>query len=281
MVDTIVVGAGIIGQAITNALRKDGHEVVQIDCGMEEAGTPPSAYLMFMEWNEKYGEALTKPAMKQINDLFGLKHQLFRTDGGVRIGHRIEPPRPHGVVPRTVKHIHRVGHYYEVLLDGNSKAPVMWAEKVVVAAGMWTQLLVPQMRQHLTGKAGMACLWQIEPGEFTEAKMTAWAPYKQLMAFERSPGKLYVSDGTAVLPQNWTEERSEEIVKRCAEFVGLSPDDARRMYGIRPFIKKGELNGKPCVCEEVDKGLWVATGGYKSGTLAAGWCAHTIRGALQ
>jgi glycine/D-amino acid oxidase-like deaminating enzyme len=141
------------------------------------------------------------------------------------------------------------------------------ADLVVVAAGYWSQELVPWVDLGLTGRAGSAWLYQ---GLQQNGFIIPWAPYKQIVGFDRGDG-YWVSDGSAIKPENWTEQRKSASFLRCS----LDPDQVlgkpKELTGIRPYTKES-----PCLCKEVSPGLWVATGARKNGTLLGAWCAQKI-----
>lgn len=149
------------------------------------------------------------------------------------------------------------------------------ARNIIVAAGIWTERLLRQVAQQ--GQRGMALLFpELHP---ERGKIKVWAPYRQLVGFDRGDG-LWVGDGTAIKAENWDDERTRQVYNRERQFgdqvmgtLGLSPNDgARLLHGIRPYAK----GHKPCLLQEVEPGLWAASGGAKNGTLAAGWAAHEI-----
>jgi hypothetical protein len=123
---------------------------------------------------------------------------------------------------------------------------------------------------------GAAFLWSDYDGP-TEPAIRPWAPYKQLVRFNRGDG-IWCGDGSAIIPENWTLERQLQSRKRCAEFVGKSETSSKLLVGIRPYIK---LQKKaPCLVERLNKGIWVATGGAKNGTMSAAWAAREIEAGL-
>lgn len=149
------------------------------------------------------------------------------------------------------------------------------ASLVVVAAGRWTQELLPQYPQ--VGQKGVSFLW---PGmEMRDPFVHPYAPYRQFVAFNRGDG-VWAGDGTAIKRENWTDERVLTSILRTRDYLPEADFPADRMetlIGVRPYAK----GHKPCLIEEVDKGLWVASGGAKNGTVAAGYCAHVIREATS
>jgi glycine/D-amino acid oxidase-like deaminating enzyme len=161
------------------------------------------------------------------------------------------------------------------------------ARVIVVAAGVWTSHILPV--PGLVGKMGAAVL---HPNvQIQEPFIRPWAPYKQLVAFNLGDD-MWVGDGSAIKPENWTPERQAKTVARCSVTGGLDihgatvdtdvlEESKRVLVGTRPYVPKKHLNGRPCYLEEREPGLWVATGGAKNGTIAAGWCAHEIGKAVQ
>jgi glycine/D-amino acid oxidase-like deaminating enzyme len=151
------------------------------------------------------------------------------------------------------------------MLLGRDNDCLAEARTVVVAAGIWTELLLPEVKQR--GLAGMAFLW---PGEKIEVPFVRpWAPFKQIVAFNREDG-LWAGDGTSIVWKNWSVKHEEATWRRCTSAVGVEAEPAR-IFGVRPYHSM-----KPCYLGEVRPRLWVATGGAKNGTLAAGWCAHEL-----
>lgn len=268
--DVAVVGAGLFGSIIAKALRGLGKSVVVFDARYPEAGSKPAACLMKPGWFSALGKAVYDPALATLERLYGLQELQFRVSTGVKVKvFWVSPAKilsePHEVGPVRLL---RRGKHWVFGADDQFEARM-----VVVAAGIWTSLLVPEVQQK--GQAGVAFLWPQETIEQPFVKV--WAPYKQIVGFNRGDG-LWISDGTAILRRNWTGAREEQCLNRCVRAVGQDLDHSPpvRLFGIRPYHAM-----KPCYLAEVRPQLWVATGGAKNGTLAAAWCAHELVRKLQ
>ncbi len=147
---------------------------------------------------------------------------------------------------------------------------------VVAATGIWTKLLFSEI--DVVGQGGVAWLWP--KAKTAIPRITPWAPYKQLVRFNRGDG-LWAGDGTSLRNLDYASKIASRI--RCQRFVEedksvtgkLTPPIA--LMGYRPYVK----DAKPCFLKQVRPGFWVATGGAKNGTLAAGWCADQMVRALS
>ncbi len=271
MLDAVVVGGGLFGQIIAKGLRAQGREVVVLDAGRANAGSRPAACLMKPSWFSSLGKSVYEPSLELLDELYGVQELTFETRPKLaRVQVHWVPPAailaPHPIVAE-------VGGIAEqrVLTDhGVFEAPL-----IVVAAGIWVQELLPQYRQ--VGQQGVAFLW---PDVVGPNFIQPWAPYRQMVGFDRGDG-YWFSDGTAIKQENWTREREEASWNRAAvttsDRLGLGDRgkglSAKTLLGVRPYAR----GRKPCLLEEVRPGLWVASGGAKNGTLAAGYCAHVIR----
>jgi glycine/D-amino acid oxidase-like deaminating enzyme len=227
-------------------------------------------------WFSGLGKAVYEPSLALLDRLYGVQDLLF----DVHVGNagKIAQQTVHWVNPAKIlagptefSQVDAVGPgWVDVWL--NTQAPTrLKARNIIVAAGIWTEHLLPQFRQK--AQRGMALLYPSHHPE--RGVIKPWAPYRQLVAFDRGDG-LWVGDGSAIKVSNWSPQREEEVaareVKLARRVSDVGPtDEVHRLHGIRPYW--GE---KPCLLEEVSPGLWVASGGAKNGTIAAGWCAHEI-----
>lgn len=272
MTDTIVVGGGLFGQIIAAALRAQGQEVRVLDNRERLAGSRPAACLMKPGWFSGLGKAVYEPSLALLDQLYGVRDLPFDVHVGAlgkvveQTVHWVDPARVLSG-PTELATVADVNPGRVTLCTGER----LEARNVVVAAGIWTQILLPRFPQK--AQMGLALLY---PGNHpARGVIKPWAPYRQLVAFDRGDG-LWVGDGSAIKADNWSQEREAQVVDRevqMARRVGnVSPaDEVRYLQGIRPYW--GE---KPCLLEQVSPGLWVASGGAKNGTIAAGWCAHEI-----
>lgn len=277
MTDTIIIGGGLFGQIIAAALREQGQEVRVFNNREPLAGSGPAACLMKPSWFSALGKEVYEPSLALLDHLYRVRDLPF--DVAVGKTGKIAQTTVHWCDPAKIlagptelcEVVHvapgRVG-----VAGGGSLVEHHEARNIIVAAGIWTERLLPQFRQR--GQRGMAALWttHIVP----RGRIKVWAPYRQLVGFDRGDG-LWVGDGTAIKMGNWTPQREDEVfareLKMARQMADVAPmDDRRLLHGIRPYAK----DAKPCLLEEVSPGLWVASGGAKNGTLAAGWAAHEI-----
>lgn len=271
MYDAIVVGAGLFGQITAQALREQGRNVLVIDDRRPEAGSLASACLMKPSWFSSMGKHVTTPSLDLLDELYGLKTLSFKTrpkllDVSV---HWCDPAKIlAGPFQRgRVKRVFSGGVELE---DGEE----LHATTIVVAAGIWTERLVPQVKQR--GQKGAAFV--IPSLKIKDPFIWPYAPYRQLVAFNRGDGA-WIGDGTAILEKNWTDDHLARSWSRMEKAVQapVPASKARVLVGIRPYAK----GAKPCVLANYGtsgRPIYAATGGAKNGTIAAGWCAHTIRG---
>lgn len=273
MTDAIVIGAGLFGATIARALMAEGRRVVVIDDDRPLSGSKPSGCLMKPSWFSGLGKDVYTPALELIDRIYGIRDLKFRAGIGVaskevtvhwapansQNGLDILRAKVTKVLPGRVCFLREID---DGPLIGEVSAPL-----VVVAAGVWCRELMEV--DDLTGKQGASFTWSREPGSF-ENFIRPWAPYKQVVAFQVA-SKVWVGDGTAIKPENWTQERFDKSLRRCSDAAERGGRLWEASVGIRPFSKV-----KPCLLEERAPGLWLATGGAKNGTVAAGWAAHKI-----
>jgi hypothetical protein len=282
--DSIVIGNGLFGSLITRGLRELGRNVLLVGDNKEDAGSPPAACLMNPAWFKKLGSDVSEPAVSWLANRFNLHNLPFRetTQSGKVKATRswfIEPSemllKPD--LDQHVELVTRRGPQLHAILCCTEMGTELWheARQVVVAAGVWSQRLVPWVDLGITGKAGVAWLlpeWAGPGFNF----MDYWAPFKQIVGFQRGDG-FWINDGSAILRQNWSAELERSCLQRTmGTFLKhrgtMAIVEPKRLFGIRPYTKV-----KPCYLEEVTDGLWVAVGAAKNGTLLGGYCARIIQ----
>lgn len=263
-VDVAVVGAGLFGSVIAAALRKGRASVLVIDDARPEAGSKPAACLMKPGWFSGLGKNVYDPALTLLDSLYGLRDVQFSVLGAKRVKVHwcdpaaiLKPPDVRGFVQR----IENTKGGHRLFVEGKETVS---ARKVVVAAGIWTPQLVC-VTVPVEAYSGEAYLWPKR--KIDTPFIRPWAPYKQVVAFNRGDG-LWVGDGSTI--KNWNDARASASLSRCAEAVGMK-EKPQRLFGHRPFTRR-----TPCYLEELRSGLWVATGGAKNGTILAGWCASEL-----
>lgn len=281
--DTIIVGAGLFGQVVAAELRRLGQRVEVIDRGEPLAGSGPAACLMKPSWFAGLGREVYEPALETLARLYELRDLPFEVHGPTG---KMARATVHWINPR-----HILGHprrCADVAMAGPrrvtlARGDVLEASNVIVAAGVWTQELLPHYRQGW--QRGLATLYPDVVRRVPQGVIKPWAPYRQLVGFDRGDG-LWIGDGSAIKNANWSQSREEEILARERKLAlrlgGEGLPQPQVLQGLRPYWSGLRPFAKaPCLLEQVEPGLWVASGGAKNGTLAAGWCAHMIGRELQ
>jgi glycine/D-amino acid oxidase-like deaminating enzyme len=288
--DTIVIGSGLFGSLITHGLREIGRNVLLLGDKQPEAGSPPAACLMNPAWFKKLGKEVHEPALDWLYERFivhNLPFQETTQSGKVKATKSwfIEPSEML-LEPDEECYVDRIQradspHWY---VEGSweGRCQQVFAHQVVVAAGVWTQELMRRRGHHVpvVAKAGVAFLYPewCSPGYNF---MDYWAPYKQIVGFQRGDG-FWVNDGSAILRANWDRNTDMASFARCRkQLLGHKnmtdgPDcgvpGCKRLFGIRSYTE-----AKPCFLQELEPGLWVAVGAAKNGTLLGGHCARVIQ----
>lgn len=277
MLDVIVVGAGLFGQVITAELRRLGMHVEMIDAKRPHSGSSPSASLMKPSWFSSMGAAATDPALETLDRLYGVGELQFRVGPLKMDGVKWCNPRQilaPLAIQETVTSAGPGEVWTEWTQPGSCPPRLLrqrrLARHVILATGKWTGEL-----RHVPGleaKMGLACWWPDVDEEYQNF-IAPWAPYKQLVGFKMNGG-VWVGDGSAIKEANWKPERWEKTVDRCSA-VGPRHGTPHIAHGARPYVPKKHLGGRPCFLEQVNR-IWVATGGAKNGTVAAGWAAWQL-----
>lgn len=265
MLDVAVIGAGLFGSVVAQAFRQEGCKVATFDNKLPGAGSPPAACLMRPSWFSSLGKEVYRPALDTLDKLYGVKQIPFKVSIGSIDVHWCDPAQI--LVPPDHVGDARLrgdkGSKKYVVTTGGQDFP---AKLIVVAAGQWTQRLVP-VEGGLVGQAGVAFLW---PKKHVEQPfIQVWAPYRQITAFNRGDGA-WCGDSNAIRAERWSEENRRASQERCVKATGFRTEP-QQLFGVRPYSGM-----KPCYLKEAFPGVWVATGGAKNGTLAAGWCASEL-----
>ena len=279
MRDVVVIGNGLFGSIITKQLEQQGHDVTVIDDKNPSAGSRPAACLMKPSWISGLGSKVVDPSLQTLDYLYGVHDLEFTVKGGFKT--TVRWCQPSDILCRepdiqdTVTLIRHGRGGYTLMVNSGE---YIECKRLVIAAGVWTTniIKVPGL-SNMQGKAGVAFTLP-NKGNAIDPFIEVWAPYKQLVCFDRGDG-LWIGDGSSILERNWTEQREEQSRKRCADALarrsdklkGLGPS-LQAIYGVRPYVK---CDG-PCYLEHVENNLFIATGGAKNGTVAAGWCAYKI-----
>lgn len=282
--DTVVVGAGLFGSVIAAALRAKGEDVLVVDAQLPNAGSRPAACLMKPSWFSSVPEPVRRRSLDLLDHLYGVETLRFTVAGlslgplsnvlWVKPSSILEEVGRSGATRAAVDRIDRMG---KGRLRVWIRAPgddlhYVTTGRVVVASGVWSEAILGLHPARVTPQVGSAWLW---PTATTDNAIAPYAPYKQLVRFNRGDGA-WVGDGMALKPESHSTERRQASLERCSSWAALQPRRATELVGQRPYAKP--LAGEIGWTEELWPGLWIATGGAKNGTLAAGWAAAKITG---
>lgn len=277
--DTLVIGAGIIGVTIAKALRaRLGQEVAIYDDDDSQAGTKASGGSVKPSHLTGLSSDDEKPVLALLDELYGLHKENFviRPSGGllkadvyqINMDLVREEPR---IPARAVKLSKTKSGKPAVIFEDGSFAS---ADTVIVAAGMGCATLIPSMAKDLFAKKGVSFIFD---GEVEQAFVQAWAPYKQITVHNTTyygQSMVWGSDGTALKPDNWDEGRTNSCLERVMHAAELDGGPAYINTGLRPFHT--DKKAKPCYMAEVSPGVIVVTGAGKFGNIAAGWAANQL-----
>lgn len=280
--DVVVVGGGLFGRVITHALRRQGRRVVAIDAAHETRGSNAAGCVMKPSWLSRLGGDFT-PAMDLLASLYSsFERRPFRVNGMAFAD--CYWVRPDQVLldsmtgDFTDEADDRRGNVEHVLQsdDGLDVPQVVYsttagwerveAPLVVVAAGIWTEHLLPELRGVVTPRWGVATRSE---ATLEHDFIRAWAPYRQVVGVNLDPGLCWTGDGSALVRAPVGDQLAA-IVRREAVDAALR---SRTILGARPYVDRKVLGSAPALLQEVRPGVWAATGGAKNGTAAAAWCA--------
>jgi glycine/D-amino acid oxidase-like deaminating enzyme len=289
----IIIGGGLFGEIIATGLRAAGHYPMILDCNKPDYGSGPAACLMNPVWAKGLGPGVFETAIEFLYKHYPVLHTKLLQPGknGVK---EVDCLRVH---PDHILGQNRPAWHFEVTtppdfdgeewcVTGDLKRDelhkdymTLKAEAVIVAAGIWSQALVPKYNLGLSARGGSALFFSPkdvppEAGGF----IIPWAPFKQVVGFQRGDG-FWVGDGTA--KKHHTEIDLQATRQRCLQVIKTDPHVSAsatptQLFGWRPYVK-----AKPCFLQEVEPRLWVATGAAKSGTLLGAWCATKLVEALS
>lgn len=278
MHDVLIVGGGLFGCIIAKKLAVEGMNVCVIDDGRPLSGSQAAACLMKPGW----ASAMTSPEYDTAIDLL---EGLFGPVTEVRL--RARPTQKQIPVswlnPRTILHqdgnVEWVrGRVLEVTADNHVKTDCAdggrrhdWARHVILCTGAWVKELVPELSAIVTPKGGYAFTWV---GQIADPFLQVWAPYRQIIGFNRGPGEVWCGDGSALIEKTFTSCGSmHKSMERCVAALGdaVRPEDGPKILaGYRPYFSGVKA---PALVRTLRNGLHVATGGGKNGTLGAAWSA--------
>jgi glycine/D-amino acid oxidase-like deaminating enzyme len=270
MRDVIVVGGGLFGSIAADALSRAGMDVMLVDDKRPLSGSKPAACLMKPSW-------LTSMTKEQLDISFSLLDEQY---GLERIPFTLTPTRALDMTVTRIRpsKVWAAVNKPNVIYDGQATAvrdvdnyaivnlgtAYIQARHVVLACGSWANELAPWAPKPKP-QAGWAFTWQ--ESRKVQPLISLWAPYRQLVVFNREDGEVWAGDGSALKPERLTDwGRRDESMMRCVR--AAFPKDEEKS------------EGAPCFFETRGR-VTVITGGAKNGTMAAGWCAARLKEMLS
>jgi hypothetical protein len=142
--------------------------------------------------------------------------------------------------------------------------------RVLVAAGVWCNELLGDKMPLVRGLYGASLK---VPGKLKEPRIHVYAPYRQAVAFQMGPNKVWFGDGTALVQKTWNKRGAEYVDAtegRAARYMDLNIARSTVCVGARPYVE----GHKAGYFARVSPAVWVSTGGAKNGTVLAAWQAQ-------
>jgi glycine/D-amino acid oxidase-like deaminating enzyme len=272
--DAIVVGCGIIGATISAALRLKGLDVLTIDDSRPLSGTRPSGGHLKPSWFGGMKRGDYEPAMELLSDVWGLIQEEFQVQTVLgtfslpTLVYRVDTDKVLAA-PRTVGRVVSIqlkAQYPLVELDNGDE----WTSRyLVVATGAWVTEFCPRVK--VTPRQGVSFRFR---GELPKPFIKPWAPYKQVVAHQQTDKEIWIGDGSAILPTNWDDDRTQKCLRRCEKALGdIQATQVSKSHGLRPYC---EVRNAPCLFLQLAPRVWCVTGAGKLGTIAAGWAARKL-----
>ncbi len=267
MARVIIIGAGVVGSVAAKLATEAGHEVSVYDDRRPLAGSVASAGVMHPGWAPVTPERRLE-ALRILDRLYGVQTaSFFDPRTGKSLDVEYLSPKQYLWRKPLKETIRQAGKGWAIAADGSTKVG-----HVLVATGAWAPELVYGARVEAT--MGTGFWWKDACVE--RNVLTAWAPYKQVMVFNRDGG-VWGGDGSAILAKNYSGAREAQSLGRVVSVQLPYPLRAAgipaKLRGLRPVIK----GNKQGFCGEVMRQCWMATGGSKSSTLlAALWAQEFV-----
>jgi len=263
----VIVGAGLFGSIAAELCERNGFEVIVIDSREPRAGSKPAACLLKPSWMSALSRAEIDQGLELLDALYGLRLIEFTVN-------RLKKAQVYHVNPgRILLPSNRIVRDKVVAVgDGwvETKGGERYEGFVLVAAGIWSELLVPMQKQRALAGIALYFKGTVKPS------ITVWAPYKQVVAFNIGPKRIWFGDGTSIQHKNFDEqERLRQSTERAKKYVSLT-SPYNWVVGYRPAIPK-QLG----YFEQVYKRTWVSSGGAKNGTIQAALQAQQFLECLE
>ncbi len=279
MYDFVVVGSGLFGSIISRALTASGATVAVVDDGRPLSGSVPAACLMKPGWASAMSYKEYEQAIQLLESLYGPVREIKLRARPMAKQIPVTWLDPKVILSKAAAipehYADRAIAVSDKKVDLEKSGCILHAKiAVIVCTGCWAEELVPELRGTIVPKGGWAFTWS---GQIADPFLQVWAPYRQLIAFNRGPNEIWCGDGTALIKKSFEScGTMHKSLQRCVEALGQDADPAngpKILAGYRPYFKGPKT---PALIHKANPGLYVATGGGKNGTLGAAWAARQL-----
>ncbi len=283
MNDVIVVGAGIVGATIAEALRKfKNRQVLVIDDGKPLSGTKASGGSIKPSKLTGLSETELNPILDTLLNLFGYQKETFELRP-VRKLLKYDIYQLNMVnvfnIEKKLGRVINIGSTNDgkpgvlAIIDGEEM--FIPCNLLIIAAGMGCIQILPEIfsKNTLTAKKGVSFRFK---GTIKQAFVKTWLPYKQVTVhnfYTKDGWQIWGCDGSALKPENWPTSRTDECLQRISRELNPQHELLAVTPGLRSFH---QAKAKPCYFEQVYQNVYVATGAGKFGSISAGWAANRI-----
>lgn len=282
MRDAIVVGAGIIGSTVAESLRKHMNNVLVIDSHEPMSGTKPSGGHLKPSWFGGMKKEEYEPAMELLDDIWGLHTEEFTVFSGIAtskaIVFRVDTDKvvTQHIRGQVLELDNLTGKVAVTFRSGLKGIQTEECKLLVLATGAWADQLTGV---DCTSKQGVSFRL---PGRLPKPFIAPWAPYKQVVVHQQTSNTIWAGDGSAIIPSNWNDKRTENCLQRCQTALGRrlvnyrsnAPAPIETRVGLRAYCEHPK--NEPCLFKQLATNVFVATGAGKSGTISAGWVTRKI-----
>lgn len=281
MYDFVVVGTGLFGSIISRALSAAGANVIAVGDDRPLSGSKPAACLMKPGWASSMSYKEYEQAIELLESLYGRVTELKLRARPLAKQIPVSWLNPRKILSwkdLPEPHVARVESICERTVFCSDGLELEARIAVILCTGAWAEELVPELKGTVVPKGGWAFTWS---GQIADPFLQVWAPYRQLIGFNRGPDEIWCGDGTALIKSSFQScGTMAKSMQRCITALGseVSPANGPKILaGYRPYFKGPKA---PALIHKANPGLYVATGGGKNGTLGAAWAARQLRDRL-